>query len=142
MACLDNFGCVNACGVVYIPSGAEIGYEVAADNAIYMIENDVLGGSGWPKAFRHTLARSPDQVGAVGGKGVQDGWLMKALEDTRWMITVLDLERGRRLVQRWAGVLVALYQHASDSENTNAMLQLGNLLYYGAHVHCQALDRT
>ena len=124
-----------------LPAGAEIGYEVAAENAIYMIENDVFGGSGWPKALRHTLAYSPHQVsGAVAAAGEEaerDGLLIQGWKDIWRMLTMTELEYGRQLLQQWLDVLVALYQHASDSENTEAMLQLGHLLYYGAQLCCK-----
>ena len=95
--------------------GCEVGFEVACSNAIYMIEQDVLGGSGWPKAFSHALrarAREPDRKG--------DGGLTQA-----WaMMTRVEVGHGQRLLRRWLGVLASLYQHASDSENTEAMLQV------------------
>jgi TPR repeat protein len=117
--------------VNYYRIGAEIGYELAADNAIWLIENDVFGGSGWPKAFRHTMAESADPL-ILAVEGREDaGALMDAVSAVWRRLTTVDVQRGEQLLQRWLGVLVALYQHASDSENTEAMLQLGNLHYYG-----------
>ena len=56
---------------------------------------------------------------------------MEVLAEIWRMLTTVEVQHGQRLLQLWLGVLVALYQHASDSENTEAMLQLGNLQYYG-----------
>ncbi len=117
--------------VTYYRIGAEIGYELAADNAIWLIENDIFGGSGWPKAFRHTLADSADPLVAPADKGTNAGAPMEVLAEIWRMLTTVEVQHGQRLLQLWLGVLVALYQHASDSENTEAMLQLGNLQYYG-----------
>jgi hypothetical protein len=107
--------------------GSEIGYEVAADNAIHMIERDVFGGSGWVKAFAplwRGVGNDPRQ--ALSDKNaltkLSEWWVSKLLPDPR---------QSYHALERWMETLASLHQDAADSENTGSMLQLGHMLHYG-----------
>ena len=110
---------------------AQVGYEIAADNAIFMIEKDVFGGSGWVKA----LAPLWRGVGGSDARQAEEDKTALTTFGEWWVRQLLPNPRqSYLLLRRWLALLARLHQSAADSENVGSMLQMGNLLHYG-YIH-------